>query len=140
MTGRDAVILAAGQGTRMQSSLPKVLHAVGGKPLLEHVIQTAQELNPSAVHVVIGYGGQQVQDGVGGAAHGHVQAHGVFKGFKGGDAARQHAGVVLFVVALGQFDNGAARLQEQRLAVGVGGHQRAIARQRQAQRFGQAVH
>ncbi len=58
----EIVILAAGQGTRMQSSLPKVLHAVGGKPLLEHVIQTAQELNPSAVHVVIGYGGQQVQD------------------------------------------------------------------------------
>jgi bifunctional UDP-N-acetylglucosamine pyrophosphorylase/glucosamine-1-phosphate N-acetyltransferase len=58
----EIVILAAGQGTRMQSCLPKVLHAVGGKPLLEHVIQTAQELNPSAVHVVIGYGGQQVQD------------------------------------------------------------------------------
>lgn len=58
----EIVILAAGQGTRMQSCLPKVLHAVGGKPLLEHVIQTAQELNPSVVHVVIGYGGQQVQD------------------------------------------------------------------------------
>jgi bifunctional UDP-N-acetylglucosamine pyrophosphorylase/glucosamine-1-phosphate N-acetyltransferase len=58
----EIVILAAGQGTRMQSCLPKVLHAVGGKPLLEHVIQTAQELNPSAVHVVIGYGSQQVQD------------------------------------------------------------------------------
>lgn len=58
----EIVILAAGQGTRMQSSLPKVLHAVGGKPLLEHVVQTAQELNPSAVHVVIGYGSQQVRD------------------------------------------------------------------------------
>jgi len=58
----EIVILAAGQGTRMQSSLPKVLHAVGGKPLLEHVIQTAQELNPSAVHVVTGYGSEQVQD------------------------------------------------------------------------------
>ena len=58
----EIVILAAGQGTRMQSCLPKVLHAVGGKPLLEHVIQTARELNPSAVHVVIGYGSQQVQN------------------------------------------------------------------------------
>ena len=51
------------------------------------------------VHAGFAGGGQQVQDGVGGAAHGHVQAHGVFKGFEGGDAARQHAGVVLFVVA-----------------------------------------
>lgn len=58
----EIVILAAGQGTRMQSSLPKVLHSLGGKPLLEHVIQTAQELNPSAVHVVVGYGSEQVQD------------------------------------------------------------------------------
>jgi bifunctional UDP-N-acetylglucosamine pyrophosphorylase/glucosamine-1-phosphate N-acetyltransferase len=58
----EIVILAAGQGTRMKSRLPKVLHAVGGKSLLEHVIQTAQALSPSAVHVVIGYGGEQVQD------------------------------------------------------------------------------
>ena len=58
----EIVILAAGQGTRMQSCLPKVMHAVGGKPLLEHVIQTAQELNPSAVPVVIGYGSPQVQN------------------------------------------------------------------------------
>ncbi len=62
----EIVILAAGQGTRMQSSLPKVLHAVGGKPLLEHVIQTARQLNPSAVHVVIGYGSQQVQNALAG--------------------------------------------------------------------------
>jgi bifunctional UDP-N-acetylglucosamine pyrophosphorylase/glucosamine-1-phosphate N-acetyltransferase len=58
----EIVILAAGQGTRMKSRLPKVLHAVGGKPLLEHVIRTAQNLGPRALHVVVGHGSQQVQD------------------------------------------------------------------------------
>jgi bifunctional UDP-N-acetylglucosamine pyrophosphorylase / glucosamine-1-phosphate N-acetyltransferase len=57
----EVVILAAGQGTRMKSPLPKVLHTVGGKPLLEHVIHTAQGLEPTAVHVVIGHGSEQVQ-------------------------------------------------------------------------------
>ena len=42
------VILAAGRGKRMQSSLPKVLHPLAGKPLLEHVINTAQGLNPGS--------------------------------------------------------------------------------------------
>ncbi len=57
----EVVILAAGQGTRMQSKLPKVLHPVAGKPLLEHVVLTAQALNPSAVHAVVGHGAEQVQ-------------------------------------------------------------------------------
>ncbi len=57
----EVVILAAGQGTRMKSRLPKVLHTVGGKPLLEHVIRTAQGLDPAAIHVVIGHGCEQVR-------------------------------------------------------------------------------
>ncbi len=57
----EVVILAAGQGTRMKSRLPKVLHTVGGKPLLEHVIRTAQALEPAAIHVVVGHGSEQVQ-------------------------------------------------------------------------------
>jgi len=57
----EVVILAAGQGTRMKSRLPKVLHTVGGKPLLEHVIRTAMALEPTAIHVVIGHGSEQVQ-------------------------------------------------------------------------------
>lgn len=56
----EVVILAAGQGTRMKSRLPKVLHPVAGKPLLEHVIQTALGLEPSAIHVVIGHGSEEV--------------------------------------------------------------------------------
>ncbi len=58
----EVVILAAGQGTRMKSDLPKVLHPVAGKPMLGHVIDTARELGPSAIHVVIGHGAELVQE------------------------------------------------------------------------------
>jgi bifunctional UDP-N-acetylglucosamine pyrophosphorylase/glucosamine-1-phosphate N-acetyltransferase len=54
------VILAAGQGTRMRSSLPKVLHTLAGRPLLQHVISTAKALNPHRIAVVYGHGGEQV--------------------------------------------------------------------------------
>ena len=57
----EVVVLAAGQGTRMQSALPKVLHRVGGRPLLSHVIDTAQALAPEAITIVYGHGGDQVQ-------------------------------------------------------------------------------
>src|SRR3569832_43674 len=57
----SVVILAAGQGTRMRSKLPKVLHAIGGRPMLTHVVDTARVLKPSAVHIVYGHGGMQVR-------------------------------------------------------------------------------
>ncbi|MEH6823904.1 MAG: bifunctional UDP-N-acetylglucosamine diphosphorylase/glucosamine-1-phosphate N-acetyltransferase GlmU [Motiliproteus sp.] len=53
----EVIILAAGQGTRMKSRLPKVLHAIAAKPMLGHVIETAAKLNPIATHVVVGHGG-----------------------------------------------------------------------------------
>ena len=56
------VILAAGQGTRMRSALPKVLHPIGGRPLLRHVINTACQLSPDSIHVVFGHGGDQVRE------------------------------------------------------------------------------
>jgi len=55
------VILAAGQGTRMRSAMPKVLHGVGGRPMLQRVIDTARSLEPAAIHIVHGYGGQDVR-------------------------------------------------------------------------------
>lgn len=57
----EVIILAAGQGTRMRSSLPKVLHTVAGRPLLQHVVDTASRLQPKAIHVVVGHGGDAVQ-------------------------------------------------------------------------------
>jgi len=57
----NIVILAAGQGKRMHSNLPKVLHPVAGKPLLAHVIDTARTLSPEKLVVVRGHGGDVVQ-------------------------------------------------------------------------------
>lgn len=58
----SVVVLAAGQGTRMQSDLPKVLHTIGGEPLLVHVINAAMALSASQISVVYGHGGGQVQE------------------------------------------------------------------------------
>ncbi len=54
------VILAAGEGTRMKSNLPKVLQPLGGRPMLSHLLDTARELDPEQIHVVIGSGAEQV--------------------------------------------------------------------------------
>jgi bifunctional UDP-N-acetylglucosamine pyrophosphorylase/glucosamine-1-phosphate N-acetyltransferase len=58
----DIVILAAGQGTRMRSALPKVLHPIAGKSMLAHVIDTARQLKPQGIHVVIGHGAERVNE------------------------------------------------------------------------------
>ena len=55
------VILAAGEGKRMKSSLPKVLQKIAGQPMLAHVIAAARELQPVGIHIVYGHGGDQVQ-------------------------------------------------------------------------------
>lgn len=57
----EVIILAAGQGKRMYSDTPKVLHALAGRPLLAHVLDTARALKPTAIHVVYGHGGEQVR-------------------------------------------------------------------------------
>lgn len=56
----EVIVLAAGVGSRMRSSLPKVLHPLGGRPLLAHVLDCVQQLAPAAVHVVYGHGGDAV--------------------------------------------------------------------------------
>lgn len=61
----DIVILAAGQGTRMRSDLPKVLHPLAGKPLLRHVIDTALALSPRRLAVVVGHGAERVRTALG---------------------------------------------------------------------------
>ncbi|MFL1456035.1 bifunctional UDP-N-acetylglucosamine diphosphorylase/glucosamine-1-phosphate N-acetyltransferase GlmU [Marinobacter sp. GN3S48] len=61
MSPLHVVILAAGQGSRMKSALPKVLHAVAGRPMLHHVIATARQLEAEQIHAVIGHGADQVK-------------------------------------------------------------------------------
>jgi bifunctional UDP-N-acetylglucosamine pyrophosphorylase/glucosamine-1-phosphate N-acetyltransferase len=56
------VILAAGEGKRMRSALPKVLQKIAGRPMLAHVIDTARALHPAGIHVVHGHGGDAVQE------------------------------------------------------------------------------
>lgn len=56
------VILAAGQGKRMHSDLPKVLQPLAGRPLLKHVIDAARSLDPLETYVVYGHGGDQVRE------------------------------------------------------------------------------
>ena len=90
------VIMAAGKGTRMKSDLPKVLHELAGKPLLAHVVETARQLEPERIVVVVGHGRAQVMDrfkGEGlmfatqepqlGTGHAMMQARGALAGFRG---------------------------------------------------------
>jgi bifunctional UDP-N-acetylglucosamine pyrophosphorylase/glucosamine-1-phosphate N-acetyltransferase len=57
----EAVILAAGQGTRMKSRLPKVLHPLAGKPLVAYVMDVARKLGVVKLHTVVGHGAEKVQ-------------------------------------------------------------------------------
>ncbi|QSX37258.1 bifunctional UDP-N-acetylglucosamine diphosphorylase/glucosamine-1-phosphate N-acetyltransferase GlmU [Shewanella sedimentimangrovi] len=61
----NVVILAAGKGTRMRSDLPKVLHSVAHKPMVQHVIDTARELNADKINLVYGYGGELLRTKLG---------------------------------------------------------------------------
>jgi bifunctional UDP-N-acetylglucosamine pyrophosphorylase/glucosamine-1-phosphate N-acetyltransferase len=90
------ILLAAGQGTRMKSDLPKVLHRLGGKALFVHVLEIARQLDPSIVTIVIGHGASAVkqaytkndvswvmQEKQLGTGHAVLCAKEKFEGFKG---------------------------------------------------------
>lgn len=66
----DVIILAAGHGKRMHSTLPKVLHKLADKPLLQYIVETVKGLNPNNIYVVYGNGGNQVLDCLG-----HLAVH-----------------------------------------------------------------
>ncbi len=90
-----AIILAAGQGTRMYSGLPKVLHNVAGQPMLDHVLEAVEALEPDKIYVVTGFLGEMVKEHVGkraicvhqkrrlGTAHAVKQVVPYLKDFKG---------------------------------------------------------
>ena len=63
-----AVLLAAGQGTRMKSNLPKVLHSLAGKPMLWHTLQAMNQASTEKPVVVVGHGADQVKEFVGDTA------------------------------------------------------------------------
>lgn len=61
MSDLHVVILAAGKGTRMKSELPKVLHQVVGRPMIDRVLETAAPLNPATTTIVVGHGAERVR-------------------------------------------------------------------------------
>ncbi len=86
-----AVLLAAGQGTRMKSDLPKVLHPLCGKPMLWHVLEALKTATTEKPVVIVGYGAEEVRKYVGdsaecvlqepqlGTAHAALQAESVLR-------------------------------------------------------------
>ncbi|MBI3291810.1 MAG: NTP transferase domain-containing protein, partial [Elusimicrobia bacterium] len=58
----SVLILAAGEGTRMRSETPKVLHPIAGQPMIVHVLSAVKPLHPRQIGVVIGHGGEQVRE------------------------------------------------------------------------------
>jgi bifunctional UDP-N-acetylglucosamine pyrophosphorylase/glucosamine-1-phosphate N-acetyltransferase len=97
MTDLHIVVLAAGKGTRMKSALPKVLHQACGLPLIEHVLRSADGLQPASAVVVVGHEAELVRERLASRAHltvvvqqpqlgtGHalLQAEGPLKGLRG---------------------------------------------------------
>ena len=60
----EVVVLAAGKGTRMYSNLPKVLHKIAGKTMLEHVVQTAKKITSKPIHLIYGHGGEILKNSI----------------------------------------------------------------------------
>ncbi len=58
----DILVLAAGKGTRMRSDLPKVLHPIGGRPLVQHVVDTARQVGGEQILIVVGHGAEKVEE------------------------------------------------------------------------------
>jgi bifunctional UDP-N-acetylglucosamine pyrophosphorylase/glucosamine-1-phosphate N-acetyltransferase len=74
MSELQAIVLAAGKGTRMVSALPKVLHTICGRPMIAYVLETLRSLGVASPIVVVGHGAEQVQAALGGELRFAVQA------------------------------------------------------------------
>lgn len=95
MTNRYAVVLAAGQGTRMKSKLYKVLHPVLGRPMVQHVVQQLKPLHLNKIVTIVGFGAEKVKETLEGESefalqeeqlgtgHAVMQAEPLLKGKKG---------------------------------------------------------
>ncbi|MFF2590682.1 bifunctional UDP-N-acetylglucosamine diphosphorylase/glucosamine-1-phosphate N-acetyltransferase GlmU [Peribacillus butanolivorans] len=100
MSNRYAIILAAGQGTRMKSKLYKVLHPVCGKPMVQHVIDQVNQLQIEDIVTVIGHGAEKVQEQLGDSCKYALQeqqlgtAHAVMQA---GDVLSDKSGITLVI-------------------------------------------
>ncbi|MDU5914842.1 MAG: NTP transferase domain-containing protein, partial [Negativicoccus succinicivorans] len=94
-----ATVLAAGKGTRMKSRQPKVLHEVGGVPMVSHVLQTAKAAGADDAVVIVGFGGDKVAERLGSAYHYVEQAEqlGTGHALMLAQAALQDADTVLVI-------------------------------------------
>ena len=122
-----------------------ILHVINlgiGRHLhqVRHFTGNAVNVRHGEIHLTLLRYGQQVQHRVGGPTHGHIQRHGVFKGLKGGDAARQDRLVILLVVAFGDLHNLPSRPLKQLAPILMSGQHGTIARQSQPQSLHQTVH
>jgi len=100
MANLTAVILAAGKGTRMKSKLPKVLHKVGGHPMLEHVMDAAEAAGCRDNVVVIGHGAELVRELVGSRARIALQAEQLGTGhavLQAADTLKDFSGTVMIL-------------------------------------------
>ena len=100
MANLTAVILAAGKGTRMKSKLPKVLHKVGGHPMLEHVMDAAEAAGCRDNVVVIGHGAELVRELVGDRARIALQAEQLGTGhavLQAADTLKDFSGTVMIL-------------------------------------------
>ncbi len=80
MSDIHVVILAAGQGTRMKSRLPKVLHAIAGRPMVEHVLRTAESVSPATITLIVGHRADIVRERLAGPAPAAVRRPGAAAG------------------------------------------------------------
>ena len=81
MTVQTVIVLAAGEGTRMKSATPKVLHSVAGRSLLGHVLHAVDQLSPKELRVVVGSGREAVESHI---AHIAPKASTIFQEHRGG--------------------------------------------------------
>jgi len=100
MNNLAVIILAAGKGTRMNSDLPKVLHELDGKPLVQHVIDTVQMLNPTDIVLVVGHRAELVREKIGDGVRYALQSGQLGTGHavaQAADALKDHHGDVLIL-------------------------------------------
>ena len=105
-----------------------IRHGRGDLAQARHPSRQPVDVGHGEVDLALVRGGQQVQDGVGRAAHGDVERHRVLERLECGDPARQRAFVALFVPAPRKIDDEVTGLDEQAPPVGVSRHHRAVAR------------